>query len=182
MSYWNGHRWEAQTPPTAEVKSATPSRAKRVGVAVLEAALVTALTFGLIAGSAFAGKGGGGAGGGSGKHGGGGSGSGGGTMSLVLVADTNANGAPDWGDTVTFNVSTTATTQPNLDLTCKQNGTVVYGATTGFYAGYPWPWTQNMTLGSSMWTGGAASCTARLYAFAGSGTTTLATLSFTAGG
>jgi len=180
MSFWNGHRWEAETPPAAAVTAAKPSRAKRIGVAALEATLVTALTFGLIAGGAFAAKGGGGASAGGGKHGGG-SGSGGGSLSLVLVADANANGAPDWGDTVTFNVSTTATTQPNLDLTCKQDGIVVYGATTGFYASYPWPWTQNMTLSSSAWSGGAASCTARLYAFAGSGTTTLATLSFAAG-
>jgi hypothetical protein len=177
MSFWNGHRWEAQSPAAADAKSATPSRAKRMGVAVLEATLVTALTFGLIAGATFAAKGGNGGGGG--KHGN--SGSSGGTVALVMVADANGNGAPNWSDTVTFNVSTTATTQPNLDLVCRQDGVVVYGATTGYYASYPWPWTQNMLLESTAWSGGAASCTARLYAFAGSGTTTLATLSFTAG-
>jgi hypothetical protein len=176
MSFWNGHRWEAGGPPTADAKTPSESRVKRFGGAALEGALITALVFGLIAGTAFAGRGGGGGGS---KHGGGGSG--GGSLSLVLVNDVNGNGAPDWGDTVTFNVST-ANPQPNLDLTCKQGGVVVYGATTGYYASYPWPWTQNMTLGSAMWTGGSASCTARLYAFAGSGTTTLATLSFTAGG
>jgi hypothetical protein len=178
MSFWNGREWVDERPPATDVKR--EGRVKHVAKAVLEAGLITALTFGLIAGTAFAAKGGGGGGGG-GKHGGGGNTTNGGSIALVMVADANANGAPNWADTVTFNVSTTATTQPNVDLKCTQNGVVVYGATTGFYADYPWPWTQNMTLSSSAWGGGAASCTARLYAFAGSGTTTLATLGFTAG-
>jgi hypothetical protein len=38
-----------------------------------------------------------------------------------------------------------------------------------------------MTLSSQMWTGGAASCAARLYYFSGSSSVTLATLGFTAG-
>src|SRR5262249_48718099 len=78
---------------------------------------------------------------GGGRHGGGSGGTtgGGGSLSLVMVTDLNANGTPNWGDTVTFNVSTTATTQPNVSLTCSQNGKVVYGAVSGFYAGYPWP-------------------------------------------
>jgi hypothetical protein len=62
------------------------------------------------------------------KHGGGGGG--GGTLSLVMVMDANGDGLPNWGDTVTFNVSTTATTEPHVDLTCSKNGVVVYGATT----------------------------------------------------
>jgi hypothetical protein len=73
MSFWNGHRWEAQSPPAA---ADTPrgNRAKRIGAAALEGALITALVFGLIAGTAFA-KGGRPSGGGGGHgHGGGGSG------------------------------------------------------------------------------------------------------------
>src|SRR5919198_451743 len=81
---------------------------------------------------------------------------------------------------VVGHVSTTATTEPHVDLTCSQGGTVVYSATTGYYASYPWPWTQTMTLKSQMWTGGNADCTARLYMFDGSRTKTLATLPFTA--
>ncbi len=181
MSFWNGHRWEAQSPPTADIKSATPSRAKRVGVAVLEAALVTALTFGLIAGSAFAGRGGGGAGGGGGKHGSGGNTTGGtGSLTLREVTDVGAAGAT-WGDTIRFDVSTTATTEPHVNLTCKQGGTVVYSASTGYYDSYPWPWTQDMTLSSQAWSGGAANCTAVLQAYSGTSVSTLGSLSFSAG-
>src|SRR5215207_1619435 len=104
-----------------------------------------------------------------GKPAGGGKG-GSGTITLAMVSDANADGLPNWGDTVTFNVSTTATTQPHVDLTCTQGGVVVYGATTGLYASYPWPWTKNMTLASTAWAGGSASCTAKLYYFSGSRT------------
>src|SRR5260221_1945162 len=58
--------------------------------------------------------------GGGGKPGGGTGGTGG--LTLVMLTDANGNGLPNWGDTVTFNVSTTATTQPNVDLKCSQNG------------------------------------------------------------
>jgi hypothetical protein len=121
---------------------------------------------------ALAGKGSGG-----GKQGGGAT-SGGGSLSVAMVADTNQNGLPNWGDTIRFNVSTNATTEPHVNLTCSQNGVVVYGAATGYYASYPWPWTQNMTLSSQSWTGGAADCTAVLSAYSGTSSTTLATLSF----
>lgn len=63
MSFWNGNGWVADTPPAPKPSS----RARRIAAAMLEASLITVLTFGLIAGTAFAGKGGGG-----GKPGGGG--------------------------------------------------------------------------------------------------------------
>ena len=142
---------------------------------VVEGALVSLLVVGLMAGTAFAAKGGSTTG-----TKGGHTTSGGGTVAYQMVTDLNGNQAPNWGDTITFTYSTTAT-EPHLDLQCSQGGAVVYGATTGFYASYPWPWTKNMTLSSQMWSGGSASCVARLYAFDGSRTTTLATQSFTAG-
>jgi hypothetical protein len=118
---------------------------------------------------------------GGGKPGGGGSTGGSGSLTLVMSTDNNGDGRPNWGDTVTFNVSTTATTTPNVDLKCSKNGVVVYGATTGFYASYPWPWTNFMTLSSASWQSGSADCTATLYYFSGSRNTILSTLSFTAG-
>jgi hypothetical protein len=118
-------------------------------------------------------------GGGGGKKGGGTTTGGSGSLTLVMVTDNNGNGQPNWGDTVTFNVSTTATTEPTVNLNCSQNGVGVYGATAGFYAGYPWPWTVNMTLSSTAWSSGAADCTATLTALGSS--TALATLNFTAG-
>jgi hypothetical protein len=137
-------------------------------------AAITILVLGLVP-VAFAGKGGN-DGGGGGKRGGGTGGSG--TLSVAMVADANQDGLPNWGDTITFNVSTTATTEPHVNVTCSQGGVVVYGAATGYYASYPWPWTQNMTLSSQMWSGGAASCTAVLSAYSGTSVTTLGTLSF----
>jgi hypothetical protein len=56
---------------------------------------------------------------------------------------------------------------------------VVYTANSGYFAGYPWPWTQTMIMASGAWTGGAADCSARLYSASSTGrTTTLATTSF----
>jgi hypothetical protein len=105
---------------------------------------------------------------------------GGGSSSLYLKDITtgvdHATSAR-YGDTVTFDVSTTQTQYPVVDLRCYQNGTLVFGANAGFYPTYTWPWAQQMTLSSTMWTGGAASCTAVL-----SGSTTLATLNFPVSG
>ena len=99
-------------------------------------------------------------------------------LSLVMVTDSNLNGLPNWGDQVKFNVSTTATAQPHVSLKCYQGGVLVYTTETGYYAGYPWPWTQIMTLSSPAWAAGAADCTATLYYFGGRKTVTLKTLSF----
>jgi len=98
------------------------------------------------------------------------------SLSLVLLNSTD--GLPHWGQQVTFNVSTTATTQPNVSLNCYQNGSLVYGAVAGFYPSYPWPWTQIFTLSSPSWKSGGANCTASLYYFSGKKTTTLTTMSF----
>jgi hypothetical protein len=115
--------------------------------------------------------------GGGGKKGGGGATAG--SLAWKMVTDLNGDGSPNWGDMVTWTFSTSES-EPHVDLTCSQNGTVVYGATTGFYASYPWPWTQYMTLSSQAWTGGAANCVAQLYVFAGSSKSILATNSFMA--
>jgi hypothetical protein len=100
------------------------------------------------------------------------------SLRLVMVTDANGNGLPNWGDTITFNVSTTATTTPHVSVLCYQGGVQVYSGLTGYYASYPWPWTQNMGLWSYSWTGGAADCTAKLYYFSGRKTITLTTLGF----
>ena len=98
------------------------------------------------------------------------------TLELVLLdsPDSIAN----WGEHATFNVSTTATSKPMVQLDCYQGGTRVYGMSAGFYPDYPF--TTTYTLRSSNWTGGAADCTARLYYSARNKTVILKTLSFTA--
>ncbi len=101
-----------------------------------------------------------------------------GTSSLALVLVNSTDGLPHYGQQVTFKVSTTATTLPNVSLDCYQNGVLVYGAVAGFYPSYPWPWNQIFILSSPSWTGGAANCTAALYYFSGKKTITLTTLNF----
>lgn len=103
-------------------------------------------------------------------------GSGGGSLSLVMLRDANANGLPNWADTITFNVSTTATS-PFVGVNCYQGSSWVYAASVGYFDAYPWA--KEFTLAASSWPGGAADCTARLYTTTdGSKTTTLATLAF----
>ena len=112
-------------------------------------------------------------GGGKGHGGSGGSTGGSGTISLKMVTDANGNGTPNYGDQVTYNISTAAT-EPRVELLCYQNKVMVLDAVTGFYASYPWPWTQVMTLSSQSWTSGAAECTATLFSWDGWTRTTLA--------
>ena len=97
-----------------------------------------------------------------GKRHGGASGSS--SLALVMVNDLNGNGLPNWGDTVTFSVSTTATTIPEVGTACYQNGTEVYYHEGGFYAGDPWaPADQMFVLQSYAWASGAADCSATLF-------------------
>ena len=143
-----------------------PIRSRATIVAAV--ALTCVLAF---AQPALAAKGGGGKPGGGGPKGGTSS-----TIALVLLDSTD--GAPHWGERITFDVSTTATEQPQVDVNCHQGGTLVYKTSTGYYESYPWPWTQVMTLESGAWTGGAADCVARLYYSGGRKIVTLATLGF----
>jgi hypothetical protein len=114
---------------------------------------------------------------GKGKPGGGGGGASS-SMSLVLSTDLNGNGVPNWDDTITYNVSTSATTSPQVSTACYQNGVLVLHGNAAFYAGNPFAYMDWLQLTSDMWTGGAADCTATMYYSSHKGTVTLATLSF----
>jgi hypothetical protein len=94
-----------------------------------------------------------------GHHGGGGTTTGGtGTISLVLLNSTD--GLAHFGQKVTFNVSTTSTTQPWVTLKCYQNGTLVGQQSNGMFAT---SLSTTFTLGpTSLWPSGAANCTATL--------------------
>lgn len=82
-------------------------------------------------------------------------------LRLVLVSDVNGDGLAGWSDTVAFVVSTTATSQPFVNLVCSQNGVQVYSSWKGVFPGsLDTDW--NFVLGSGGWTAGAADCTARL--------------------
>jgi hypothetical protein len=172
MSDWNGNDWVVSAPPASKPES----RVKRLAAATLEAGLITALTFGLIAGSVFAAKGGGGT-----KHGGGGTGTGGGTVAMVLSTDVNSNGSVNWGDTITYTVSTTATAYPYVSTQCTQSGVLVLSGSAGWYDSYAWPSARFVPLATDRWTGGAASCTARLYSMDGGSQSVLQTITFGVG-
>jgi len=119
---------------------------------------------------ALAGKGGGG---GAGKKPGGTSATG----SFTLVPLSSTDGSLHYGQSITFNVTSTATYY-FVEVDCYQAGARVYNNTIGFYPGWPWP--KTFYLESSLWTGGAASCAAQLYSSYsdGSNRQTLATMSF----
>lgn len=87
-------------------------------------------------------------------------GSGSGSSSIGLVVENSADGLPHWGGMVTFNVSTTATTEPWVELVCSQNGAVVSQMWNGFFAGSLT--TRDFGLYSPQWVSGAADCTAYL--------------------
>ena|SRR5437867_376053 len=98
------------------------------------------------------------------------------TSSLSLVLLNSTDGTPHHGQAVTFNVSTTDTSYPNVNLNCYQNGALVLSWTAGFFPSYLW--TKDVTLSSPSWTGGAASCQAKLFYSSGKKIVTLATLDF----
>jgi hypothetical protein len=140
------------------------ARTAQVGALVLALVLVPA---------AFAGKPGGGGGGG-GHHTSGTTYTGSLTGPVLL---NSTDGLPHWGQQITFDVSSNAPYY-FVELDCYQSTTLVYASSVGFYPG--WPWSRTYTLQSSVWTGGAATCNARLYSSLsdGSNQKTLATMSF----
>ena len=94
-----------------------------------------------------------------------GGGGGASTMSLVLLNSTD--GSAHYGQSVTFDVSTTATSTPWVKLNCMQGSAWVYTSNAGFYPSYPWG--QDFLLTGPSWTGGAADCVATLYTGSKSG-------------
>jgi len=121
---------------------------RRIAHAAQIAALVLALA---LVPAALAAKG----------HGGGGTSGGSSSISQpVMVTDTGTPGL-SWGDTVTFNVSTTATTTPFVNLVCYQNGVQVASGMKGFWDGSIDP-NWNFGLASPTWQSGAADCVATL--------------------
>jgi hypothetical protein len=137
--------------------------------ALLEAGLVATLVVGLVAGTALAGK-----------PAGGGGGKGGTTVTVAMVADANGNGAPNWGDTVTFRF-TTSNPYPVMSVRCSQNGYVVYGDSHPMYTPNPWNDPGHFVLSSLAWSGGSASCLAELKGTSNGRIVVLGSTTFAAG-
>ena len=140
-------------------------------LALLEGVLVAGLVAALMVGTAFAGKGGGKGGGGG--HGGNTTTTG--SIALQMVTDNNQNGAPNWNDQVTYDVSKAGVPNPFITTKCTQNGTNVLTTYAGYYPEYIWSAAQTVTLNTELWTGGAATCRAVV-------SNTTITLSYSVGG
>jgi hypothetical protein len=98
----------------------------------------------------------------------------GGTIKLVPLSSTD--GAPHYGQKVTFEVFTSSTAYPWVVVRCYQNGSFVYEQANGIF---PTSLNQVFSLGPTpAWTGGAADCMAYLQNWSRRKKTTLATLSF----
>jgi hypothetical protein len=81
--------------------------------------------------------------------------------SISLVLRDSADDLPNWGEHVSFLVSTSATSRPYVTLTCSQGGSQVSTMTAGFFPDYVWG--QDFALSSSAWKGGPADCLADLH-------------------
>jgi len=104
---------------------------------------------------------------------------GGGTISLApLVYDANANGLPNYGDRVTFTLSTTATDKPWVELDCYQGGALVYQYRRGFFEGSLTGEVFNLG-GTVAWQSGAADCTAWLEKYTSKGSSSWSKLAST---
>ena len=85
---------------------------------------------------------------------------------LAPAAAPTSTTPPHFGDTVTFDVSTTATTTPFVNLNCYQSGALAaQGWATFFAGGTP----GSFGLSSPIWKSGAADCTADLGMFSNNG-------------
>jgi hypothetical protein len=80
-----------------------------------------------------------------------------------LVGTSSPTGAaavqPQFGQTITFSVSTTATSNPFVNLNCYQDGVLVMNSWSAFFPGGT---NQNFGLYSPSWQSGAANCQADL--------------------
>lgn len=88
----------------------------------------------------------------------------------LASADGSGNGntaiTPTFGQTITFNVSTTETSNPFVNVNCYQNGVLVMNSWSAFFPGGTG---QDFGLYSPAWQGGAANCTADLGMLASNG-------------
>jgi hypothetical protein len=111
---------------------------------------LAALLVSAVSGAAFA----------RGGKGGGGTTSGANSLTLKMVVDANGNNLPNWGDKISFKLTTSAT-KPFVSLNCYQGTNWVYAASVGYFPAYPWA--KEFTLAATSWPGGGADCTAKLY-------------------
>ena len=106
---------------------------------------------------------------------------GGGTIALNLppFTDKNSDGQANFDDIVNFSISTTATSQPYVNMQCFQNGVKVSEGWRAYYEGsLDWP-NGIFGLNGGQWASGAADCTAYLKYYTGKGKNPWVTLTST---
>lgn len=140
--------------------------ASHVTQAMAEAGLIAMLVVGLVAGTALAGG-----------QGRGPAPSYAGEIRLApLVVDDNANGTPNHGDVVTFDISTNHSA-PYVQLECFQGGSMVLMGRKGYFES-SLDTNRNFGLDSGSWQSGAADCTASLVYYTRKGWVKYASTSF----
>jgi hypothetical protein len=108
---------------------------------------------------------------------------GGGSSSItgpVMVTDVDGDGVVSFGDIVTFNESTTATSQPYVNVLCYQNGVLVMNSWAGFFD-QALNSSRDFGLYSPSWQSGAADCIAWVDMNTKQGMKQLASVSFQVG-
>lgn len=101
-----------------------------------------------------------------------------GNLSLRMVEDSNQDGQPNWGDTITFDVSTSLSEKSFLSVACYQNGTNVYSVQKQYDSSNMSSANRYMHLSSAKWASGPADCNASLYDASGKSLKTLNSYNF----
>jgi hypothetical protein len=146
MAYWDGEGWVDRQTPTPKRVSKTRRLFVHSWQALIEGALVSLLVVGLVAGTAFAGKGR--------------------TttppsLDLVMVTDVSTSGT-SYGDTITFRSDTTAT-GAEVGLRCYQGSNFVFDGYVSLYESWLG---KELTLESTKWDRSSpADCYARLFTY-----------------
>lgn len=100
-----------------------------------------------------------------------------GSTTIALVTPAGAGpGWPHFGDLVEFDVATTQTASPFVNLKCYQGGTLVGEGWEGYFDGALG--NRLFGLSSPVWTSGAADCTAWVDRYANGHWRELASTSF----
>jgi hypothetical protein len=94
------------------------------------------------------------------------------SLKLIVLPSGSAQPAaltaePSYGGEITFEVKTTETDHPSVNVRCFQDGAWVYDGWESYWKGAAGD--GIFTLSSGYWTGGAADCTARLVYYDKSG-------------
>jgi len=146
MAYWDGERWIDQTARPPRQASTSRRLLAHSWKALLEGGMVALLVVGLVAGTAFAGKG---------------RNTTPPSLDLVMVTDVGTSGT-SYGDTITFRSDTTAS-GAEVGLRCYQGSNFVFDGYVSLYESWLG---KELILESTKWDrSSGADCYARLFTY-----------------